>query len=627
MTLKFQSAAALVDEILATVGKRIVLGLPVGIGKAIHVADALFDRASTDPSISLTLFTGLTLETPIAGSDLERRFLSPFAARAYANWPTPKYATALREQRLPPNVQVHEFYLKPGGWLGNVEMQRSYTSVNYSKVAETLIDLGVNVIAQLVSARPETPGRYSLGSNPEISLDLLPYFHARRRQGSAVALVGQINPEMPWMSGEAELAADEFDMLLEDAPPFAMFGIPSRRVMAADFATGMHVASLIPDGGTLQLGIGSLSDAVAHCLLLRHRQPEVFRAVLVKLPGGNGTEQSVQLPRYDTPFEQGLFASSELMSDALFALFEANVIRRPAGGDDDSVIHAGFFVGSERFYAALRALPEQRRRLIRMSKISSVNTLFGDESSKRMQRRDARFINETMMVTLLGAAVSDGLEDGRVVSGVGGQFDFVHMAHELDDAQSILMCRARRKADGQPESNIRWSYAHTTVPRHFRDVVVSEYGVAALRSRSDQQVIEAMLEISDKVFLPTLINEAKQSGKLPGDYTASAATTRNTPADIDAIFHDERFRRYFPDYPLGSDFTPVEEHIIRALTLLHDNTAGLLSASRVFFKSLCMPGKVLYRDALERMALDSPSTTSERVNARLLTYALSRTEQ
>ena len=64
MSRAWQSATALVDALISTVGKTIVLGVPIGIGKAVHVVDALFERAVSDPSLSLTIFTGLTLTTP-----------------------------------------------------------------------------------------------------------------------------------------------------------------------------------------------------------------------------------------------------------------------------------------------------------------------------------------------------------------------------------------------------------------------------------------------------------------------------------------------------------------------------------------------------------------------------------
>jgi Acetyl-CoA hydrolase/transferase C-terminal domain len=71
-----------------------------------------------------------------------------------------------------------------------------------------------------------------------------------------------------------------------------------------------------------------------------------------------------------------------------------------------------------------------------------------------------------MMVTALGAAISDTLEDGRVVSGVGGQHDLVTQAFALDDARSLMSLRATREAAGQTVSNIVWRYGQTTVSRH-----------------------------------------------------------------------------------------------------------------------------------------------------------------
>ncbi|MEE8307693.1 MAG: acetyl-CoA hydrolase/transferase C-terminal domain-containing protein, partial [Gammaproteobacteria bacterium] len=524
----YQSAGDLADALIVSLGKTIVLGLPIGIGKAVHIVDALLERATSDPSISLTIFTGLTLSTPTVGVGLESRLVKPIIERSYADWPTPNYVDAVATNSLPPNIQIREFYLRPGAYLGNAVAQQNYTSINYSQVVDALMELGVNVITQLVAARQQSPGKYSLSSNPEITLDLLPRLEQRRQQGHAVAMVGQVNGNLPYMFGDAELSSEAFDFILDsDEHQFPLFGLPNRRVTPADYAAGMHVASLIPDGGTLQLGIGSLSDAVAHCLRLRHESPEIFGQVLAQLPGGTGSKQRQSMPLETGPFEKGLYASTELLSDALLALFECGLIRRPADERDDTLIQAGFFIGSNALYSTLNHMPEERRRRINMTRISWVNTLFGDEQRTRRQRQDARFVNETMMATLLGAAISDSLDEGRVISGVGGQFDFVSMAHSLDGANSILMLRASRVNKGVSESNIRWSYEHTTVPRHHRDIYVSEYGIAATRGGTDMQVIDAMLQIADSAFQPALVARAKAAHKLVADYELPADAINN----------------------------------------------------------------------------------------------------
>ncbi len=621
VTATYKTAEETARTIVERVGSDVVLGLPIGIGKATHVVDALFELAAQDSSISLTIFTGLTLEPPQAKSELEKRFLEPLVERLYSDWPVPRYADAIRSGSMPANVRVQEFYLRPGAYLGNTYVQQAYSSINYSEVAGELMHLGVNVLAQLVAISPDQPGHYSLGSNPEVTLDLLPYFNERRNKGLSALLVGQVNHHMPFMPGDADLNAADIDIVLDDSRfDYPLFTLPNRAVSDGDYATAMHVASLVRDGGTLQLGIGSLSDAVAHCLLLRHSSPELFAEVLEKLPGGTATERRRHLPIELTPFREGLYASTELLSDALFTLFEAGLIKRPADHATEAVMHAGFFIGSNALYDGLRALPEERRRLIDMTRISKVNTLFGEETEKRAQRRDARFINETMMVTLLGAAVSDALEDGRVVSGVGGQFDFVSMAQSLDGAMSILMCRARRESGGKVSSNIRWNYGHNTVPRHHRDVFVTEYGIAATRGCSDRDAIDRLLHVAGAEFHGSLIKAPRRAGKVERDYRMAGDATKNRPDVIASVFNQHR--EHFPAYPLGTELTRDEQALVEALGWLQNNTATTGKRLRTMLHAVFNSTQSGFENELARMGLELPTNLKQRLMQRLLCHAL-----
>ena len=310
------------------------------------------------------------------------------------------------------------------------------------------------------------------------------------------------------------------------------------------------------------------------------------------------------------------------MSDALFALFEAGLITRPADESDNAVIHAGFLIGSNNLYKKLNRLSEERRRLIRMTSISSVNTLYGDEQKKRRQRRLPSFVNETMMVTLLGAAVSDALDDGRVVSGVGGQFDFVSMAHALDDAQSILMLRSTRTSGGKIQSNVRWSYGHTTVPRHHRDLYVSEYGIAATRGKTDSQVIEAMLGIADAGFQYGLRGKAVSAGKLHRESTVTAA--ENTLENVRSVFRLEHIRPHFPDYPLGTDLTATEQALASALEWLKTETA-LPSGKLSTILNAVLRSPSGHSEALQHMQLDQARGFKQQLTRKLLLHALEQT--
>src|SRR5262252_11034884 len=102
-TAPFDNPDHLADAIISRIGRNIVLALPLGLGKANHVANALFARAAADPSIRLRIFTALTLETPRGKSDLERRFVTPVAERLFAGYPELAYALALNAGTLPAN--------------------------------------------------------------------------------------------------------------------------------------------------------------------------------------------------------------------------------------------------------------------------------------------------------------------------------------------------------------------------------------------------------------------------------------------------------------------------------------------------------------------------------------------
>ncbi len=254
-----------------------------------------------------------------------------------------------------------------------------------------------------------------------------------------------------------------------------------------------------------------------------------------------------------------------------------------------------------------------------MTGIGFVNNLYRDEELKREQRRDARFINSAFTVTLLGAGVADQLEDGRVLSGVGGQYNFVAQAHELEGGRSILMLRSWRESEGELSSNIVWSYGHTTIPRHLRDMVVTEYGVADLRGRNDAEVIAAMLSIADSRFQDALIAQAQEAGKLPKDFELDQRYRDNTPERLrDAT---RQYRHLLPEFPLGCDFTEQERELLRALGWLKSKLklSEILELGRA---TLDAPAPEAYPAHLERMGLVNPEGLREELYQRLVLAGL-----
>ncbi len=615
MPKKFTDPDGIAEDIIRDVGTNLVVGLPLGLGKANHIANALYARAAADRSINLTFFTALTLEKPRPKSLLERRFIAPVIDRLFGGYPDLAYAGALHAGALPPNISVTEFFFLAGKWLHVPFAQQHYISANYTHASSYLLARGLNVITQLVAKRiVDGETRYSLSCNTDTTLDLL---CARAGGRAAFKLYGQVNSELPFMPGAGDLAADEFSAVL-DSPEtdFSLFAPPAEPVSDTKYAIGLHAATLVRDGGTLQIGIGQIGDALAQGLIVRHRDNARFREIMRRLsPGAEPSALEM------ATFDKGLYGVSEMLTEAFIRLIEADILKREVDG---VALHGAFFLGPKSFYRALREMAPDRIARIQMMPVSFTNELYGDEEAKRRARVDARFINNAMMATLMGAAISDGLEDGQVVSGVGGQYNFVAQAFALQGARSLLTVESTRQAGSRAHSNIRWAYGHQTIPRHLRDVTITEYGIADLRGKSDADVIAAMLAVTDSRFQDELTRQAKDAGKLPKNFEVLAAYRENFPERIKVALKPAREAGLLPSFPFGSDFTDTEQRLIPALQVLQEAQRSPLQLPRLLWQGFTHTPDTADVEGLARLGLDKPKTLSERAYRALVSAALVR---
>lgn len=699
-----------VEHAIARVGKDIVLGLPLGLGKPNQLVNAFFRRAREDPSIRLTIFTGLSLEKPKPASDLEARLLEPYLARHFGNYCELEYMQAIRAGTLPPNVCVHEFYFRAGSMTGVASAQRSYISTNYTFVARDLLERGVNVLMQLV-AEKEVDGRrmLSLSGNTDVTLDLIPMLEPLRRSGRPILTIAQVHRDLPFMYNKAMVDPSSFDVVVRN-PEYdtTLFATPSLAVGAADFAIGFHASTLIKDGGTLQIGIGALGDAVVYGCQLRQRSNDAYR----KIAAGLGVDDElVESIGGLAPFETGLYGCSEMFVSGFLHLIRSGILRRavfdephlqkllnegrlstsvdettlsalaaegvvsspltardvdflrywgilrpqvrfdagrlvvngeriPADLEDteayhriceaalgDSlahgvIMHGAFFLGPADFYQALRDMQRAEAERIAMDSVRQINRL-DDAGLQSLQRQHARFVNTAMMVTLGGSVVSDGLENGQVVSGVGGQYNFVAQAHELPDGRSIICLRATRNNGERVSSNILASYGHCTIPRHLRDIVVTEYGVANLRARSDEEIIQALLNIADSRFQDELLETAKRAGKIDPAYRIPDRHRNNLPERVSAEIRRWQLDGYFPSFPFGTDFSDEEIAIGRSLRDLK----ALMDEPRMLIRKLIRSFVHDVDEAeaahyLERIALAHPNSAKEVILQHLLLLEL-----
>ncbi len=709
-----EDVEACVDAIIEQVGPNIVFGMPLGLGKPIQLINALYARVKADPRLHLRILTALSLEKPVGSSALEKAFLDPFVERVFGDCPDLDYMLDLRARRLPPNVEVCEFFFKPGAMLANNHAQHHYISSNYSHAARDVFAQGCNVAAQTVCKRDiNGRTRLSLSSNPDTGPELVDMLRAAEAAGERrVCVVAQVNQQLPWMPHDAEADPEDFDLIL-DNPDFntRLFGTPKMAVGTADYLIGLQASALIPDGGTLQIGIGALGDAIVNALQLRHSDNSSYlqaleatgisakAAALIDDIGGTGG------------FEQGLYGATEMFVDGFLHLLKDGILKRrvydfwalqqlineercnpenldagvldglvslgvrvirtrdfntlqhhgffndatryddgyiiaPDGtrvianvADPESrhvlgtqclgkalrngiVLHGGFFLGPNDFYQALRDLNDTERNSICMTGVYKVNQLDHNPRLYKAQRHDARFINTGLMATLNGAVASDGLEDGRVLSGVGGQYNFVAMAHQLPRGRSVLMVRATRESSEGVSSNIVFNYGHCTIPRHLRDIVITEYGIADLRSKTDNEVFKAMLNVADSRFQPELLQVAKRAGKVEAEYEIPEAYRQNLPERLEQVLSAFRNRGLFSAFPFGTDFTDEELALGKALKGLkaYADAHGKLRLTWEALKAGTPPDAAA--PYLQRLQLDTASNLQDRITRRLLVRTL-----
>ncbi|WP_319521140.1 acetyl-CoA hydrolase/transferase C-terminal domain-containing protein [uncultured Desulfosarcina sp.] len=710
----FSDVSKCVDRIIETVGKTIVFGMPLALGKPNHLVNALYQRAKSDLEIRLTIYTALSLERPRCSGELERRFMAPIDERLWGGFVEFDYMADLRSGNLPPNVTISEFFVKAGGYLGNKAAQRNYISSNYTHVIRDILDRGLNVMGNLIAKRrmgSET--RYSMSCNADLPLELFDHLEDVRRSGRKIVTVGQVNTNLPFMYGDAEVSPDHYDLVL-DSPQydFPLFSVPKQAVATADYMIGAHVSSLVKDDGTLQIGIGSLGDGIAESLIMRHRHNATYRELLKEAKIDDRYDDLVNRIGGREKFEKGLYGATEMFVDVFMQLYRSGIVKRKVYEDEmvqamvndgtlaenidpgvldrlidkgaispqlsqadfdrlqrfgifrsdlslagdtirnhtrswpadlsraenrervarnclgtrlenGTVCQAAFFIGPRQFYDSLNAMSERERKLFCMTGVNKVNQLYGDERLRRLQRKDGRFVNAGMMVTLLGAVTSDCLECGNVISGVGGQYNFVSMAHALDDGRLIMMIRSTRCKGTRVLSNIVLNYGHVTIPRHLRDIVVTEYGIADLRGKSDEEVIKAMLNIADSRFQGGLLAQAKQTGKIARNYQIPEEFRHNTPERLEKLLAPYRRQGFFRAFPFGSDFTDEEIVIGKALKGLQRKAAEskLRLVPAVARQLLKKPDETL-RPYLARMGLAEPAGIRERIMQAAVSYAL-----
>jgi acetyl-CoA hydrolase len=281
---------------------------------------------------------------------------------------------------------------------------------------------------------------------------------------AAKIVIAEVNPKMPRTLGDAFIHVSKLDYIVPvdyDLPEMPMGGGSD---LAREIAK--HIAGLIPDGATLQMGIGAIPDAV-----------------LLELSS-----------------HKHLGVHTEMFSDGIIELVQSGVIDGERKSLHPGKIIAGFLLGTKRLYRFVDDNP-----IVEMHPTQYVNDPFVIAKNERMVA-----INSAIEIDLTGQVCSDSIGP-RLYSGVGGQVDFIYGASRSEDGIPIIAMPSTAMVKGEPVSKVvpllRTGAGVVTTRNHVR-FVVTEHGVADLYGKTIRERARSLIQIAAPAFREELEEKA-----------------------------------------------------------------------------------------------------------------------
>ena len=313
--------------------------------------------------------------------------------------------------------------------------------------------------ALLNLSRPDAHGFCSLGTSVDASL-------AAAR--NAKLIVAQLNAAMPRTHGDTFIHVSQIERAVEvDIPPYAY---PEEQVGDVERRIGEHIAELIPDGATLQLGIGAIPEATARALHDKH----------------------------------DLGIHTEMFTDPVMHLVESGAVTGRRKEINCGKVVSAFLMGTQRLYDWVDDNP-----MIELRPVDYTN----DTSVIRRFRRMVA-INSAIQVDLTGQVVADSIGT-RFYSGVGGQMDFIRGAALAPEGRAIIALPsiAARGTISRIAPFIDQGAGVVTTRAHVQ-TIVTEHGVAELHGRSIRERAEALIAIAHPDFRDELRRAARELHRL-----------------------------------------------------------------------------------------------------------------
>ena len=309
-------------------------------------------------------------------------------------------------------------------------------------------------VALVMVTPPDENGMCSLGVSVDYTMEAVK---------SAKTVIAQVNPQMPWTGPHSLVSVEDLDCIVEHEAPLIELQPP--KISDVERAIGENCAALIPNGATLQLGIGAIPDAV-----------------LLFLKG-----------------KKDLGIHTEMFSDGVVELAEAGVITNAKKSLHPGKFVATFLMDTKRLYDFVDHNPD-----VELRPVDYVNNPFVIAQNDKLIS-----INSCVQVDLMGQVASESI-GAKQISGVGGQVDFVRGAAASKGGVSIMAMPSTVKGKISKIVPLLDEGAAVTTSRNDVDYVVTEYGIAHLKGRTLRERAHALIEIAHPDFREELKREFEQ---------------------------------------------------------------------------------------------------------------------
>lgn len=422
-------------EAVALIPSGAKIAMALGVGQPPAILKALADRAEAGEVENLRLY--YLLSTAIAGDTVLRYELMD---RIH---PYSLFHSAI-ERRL--DARAHDEGRPP---------VVQFVPSGFQQVPRVLChEIGVDTLVATVSPMDDE-GNFSFGTNTD---------YAQPVSKTAQRLILEVNPYMPRVFGDSTVHVSKVTAVVENAAP--LLQIPKAAPKPADLAIGTLIGRLVPNGATLQMGIGALPDAV--CVALRDHQD--------------------------------LGIHTEMLTPGLVELIKAGVVTNTRKTLQPGKSVFAFCMGDQTTYTHLDG-----NETIEGYPVSYVNDVAIISRNDRMVS-----VNATLEIDLSGACCSEHL-NGRQFTGAGGQLDFVRGAYASNGGLSFIACHATAK-DGEVSRIVPRLRGPVTTPRNDVHLVVTEYGVANLKGLSTAERAHRLIDLAAPRFRSDLARSAHELG-------------------------------------------------------------------------------------------------------------------